>query len=363
MSLWKHEEISFIMEEFFKNGSSITGAQRSFRRHFGKRAAPSRKVILRAVRNFRKTGNIKKRQSPGRPRTVRNEENIKIISATIAQDPQQSTRRLAQVVSLKRSSVQRVLKNDLKLYPYKAQVVQQLIPADKVNRVKFCEWLMEKCTAEQNFMQKLITSDEAHFHLYGHTNKQNCRFWAKENPRILNEKPLHSVRVTVWCALTFDCVIGPFFFEDEQGAAVTVTAERYNHMLTNFFIPELQRLGLISKQLWMQQDGATSHTAHLPMATLRQHFPGRLISRFGDINWPSRSPDLTPPDYFLWGYLKDRVYRNKPQTLQQLKENIRREVATISNALLHRVMRSMFERAEECCRRSGEHLSDVIFKN
>ena len=134
-------------------------------------------------------------------------------------------------------------------------------------------------------------------------------------------------------------------------------------MLIIFFIPELQRLGLISKQLWMQQDGATSHTAHLPMATLRQHFPGRLISRFGDIHWPSRSPDLTPPDYFLWGYLKDRVYRNKPQTLQQLKENIRREVAVISNALLHCVMRSMFERAEECCRRSGEHLSDVIFKN
>ncbi|XP_075164295.1 uncharacterized protein LOC142236896 [Haematobia irritans] len=41
-----------------------------------------------------------------------------------------------------------------------------------------------------------------------------------------------------------------------------------------------------------------------------------------NLRWPPRSPDLTAPDFFLWGYLKDKVYVNNPQTLQQLKDNI-----------------------------------------
>ena len=47
---------------------------------------------------------------------------------------------------------------------------------------------------------------------------------------------------------------------------------------------------------------STAHTARKSMAVLREMFPGRLISLTGDISWPARSPDLTPCDYFLWGY-------------------------------------------------------------
>lgn len=67
-----------------------------------------------------------------------------------------------------------------------------------------------------------------------------------------------------------------------------------------------------------QQDGATAHTAIQSMNTLRRLFPGRLISWFGDIHWPTR---LNVPDFYLWGFLKYRVDKNKPHfiTLQELK--------------------------------------------
>ena len=217
------------------------------------------------------------------------------------------------------------------------------------------------CRGEEYFIQHLITSDEAHFDLSGYVNKQNSRFWGRENPQIVHERPLHSKRVTVWCALTYSCVIGPYFFEDENGAAVTVTAERYNHMLNTFFLPELQRLNLTD--MWMQQDGATSHTARLSMTTLRANFPGHLISRFGDIHWPSRSPDLTPVDFFLWGYLKDRVYAGRPHTTEELKQSIHREITAIPVDLLNRTLRDMRNRALECFSRDGEHLRDVIFRS
>ena len=77
---------------------------------------------------------------------------------------------------------------------------------------------------------------------------------------------------------------------------------------------------------WFQQDGATAHTAR---ETMRAAFPGRLISRFGDLSWL----DLTSPDSYLWGYLKGKVNLNKPNTLQGIN-NIIEEISLINLAVL-----------------------------
>lgn len=81
----------------------------------------------------------------------------------------------------------------------------------------------------------ILFSDEAHFHLNGHVNKQNCRYWAAENPRAKHQKPLHSPKVTVWAAISAHGIIGPYFFENQQGQSVTVNSDRYIAMLRNFF--------------------------------------------------------------------------------------------------------------------------------
>ncbi|GFS55407.1 uncharacterized protein TNCV_1626951 [Trichonephila clavipes] len=91
-------------------------------------------------------------------------------------------------------------------------------------------------------------------------------------------------------------------------------------MITNFFIPELNNHDV--QELWFQQDGATCHTARATVDLLKDTFGDRLISRFGPVNWLPRSCDLTPLDYFLWGYVKSLVYADKPQTLDHLEDNI-----------------------------------------
>ncbi|GFW22210.1 uncharacterized protein TNCV_1429641 [Trichonephila clavipes] len=96
-------------------------------------------------------------------------------------------------------------------------------------------------------------------------------------------------------------------------------------MITNFFIPELNNHDV--QDLWFQQDGATCHTARATIDLLKDTFGDRLISRFGPENRPPRSCDLTPLDYFLWGYVKSLVYADKPQTLDHLEDNIRRVIA------------------------------------
>ncbi|GFV19759.1 uncharacterized protein TNCV_479851 [Trichonephila clavipes] len=91
---------------------------------------------------------------------------------------------------------------------------------------------------------------------------------------------------------------------------------------------------LQSQELWFQQDGATCHTARATNDLLKDTFGDRLISRVGPVNWPPRSCDLTPLDYFLWGYVKSMVYADKPQTLDHLEDNIRRVIADIRPQIL-----------------------------
>lgn len=91
-------------------------------------------------------------------------------------------------------------------------------------------------------------------------------------------------------------------------------------MLTDFVWPEMEDMDL--DDVYFQQDGATCHTSRETIELLHEKFPGRVISRNGDVNWPSRSCDLTPLDFFLWGYVKDKVYANAPQTIDALKDNI-----------------------------------------
>ena len=179
-------------------------------------------------------------------------------------------------------------------------------------------------------------SDEAHFHLSGTANKQSFRYWAENNPRDLHQRPLHSPRVTVRCAVSPLGAVGPYCFE-EGGETVTVTSNRYCVMLENFLRPRLEEFD-DSEDFWFQQDGATAHTARRSLGILREMFPSRLISLRGDIGWPARSPDLTPCDFFLWGCLKTEVYNHRPQTLEALKGAILEEVAAIPPEMTNIVM-------------------------
>ena len=142
------------------------------------------------------------------------------------------------------------------------------------------------------------------------------------------EQPLHPQRVTVWCGFWSGGVIGPYFFENDAGATVSVNGLRYRTMLTDFFWPELDAMDV--DDVYFQQDGATCHTAGETMALLREKFPGRVISRNGDFDWPPRSCDLTPLDFFLWGYVKNKVYANAPANIEALKDNIRAVIREIN---------------------------------
>jgi hypothetical protein len=106
-----------------------------------------------------------------------------------------------------------------------------------------------------------------------------------------------------------------------------------------------------------QQDGASCHISAASMAEIESFFPGRVISKG---LWPPRSPDLTPPDFFLWSHLKGRVYMNRPRTLEDLRENIQREVQAVSPQVLVATFGNMQRRVQLCLDAQGEHFQDIL---
>lgn len=361
MSQWTGAHRAFAVEAYFANNNSINAARRRFCSNFDIRRlkdGPPNQLIWAWVQKFRETGSVGNEPRPGPSTTVTTPENVELVRREILQNPRKSVRKIAASTGVKKTSVHKIIRKKLKFYPYKLQIIQQLKEDDYIKRLNYARVVLERFSTPTRLCN-IFFSDEAHFHIGGYVNKQNMRYWSASNPKEVHEKPLHSPKTTVWCAVSGNGIIGPYFF----GRGETVNAQRYRAMLDNFFIPELHRHVGYNNRTHFQQDGATAHTARDSMAKVRELFPGKLISRFGDIAWPPRSPDLTPCDFFLWGYLKSRVYTNSPSTIEALQENIRREIAAISPELCKRVFANMRERLQECLRLEGRHLSGVIFKN
>uniref|UniRef100_A0A1Y1JZD5 DUF4817 domain-containing protein n=1 Tax=Photinus pyralis TaxID=7054 RepID=A0A1Y1JZD5_PHOPY len=355
---WSVEHRTFCVKAYFENGRSIVRVQRAFRLRFNiapRGRIPDRNCILSWVNAFETSGNVSTiRRGP--QNSVITPENVERVRVAIQQSPRRSIRKQSQVLGISRRSMHRIIKEHLHMHPYKMVVVQELKPRDYEARQIASENILAALPRDA----VVFFSDEAHFHLSGCVNKQNMRYWSETNPRELHQRPLHSDRVTVWCALSKNGIIGPYFFE-ENDRAVSVNSARYLTMIQEFFLHALDEMG-VDEDVWFQQDGATAHTARRVMEFLRGRFPGRLISLRGDLDWPARSPDLAPCDFFLWGYLKSKVYNDRPRTIEDLKNNIRANIAEIPVEMLGRVHENFRKRLDQCIQSEGAHMPDTLFK-
>ena len=80
-------------------------------------------------------------------------------------------------------------------------------------------------------------------------------------------------------------------------------------------------IGVFSR-LWWAHDGAPAHTSVDVSTSKIKYFRHKVIALHHPHGWPPRSPDLAPCDFFLWGYLKSKVYATAPLNLEDLKQRI-----------------------------------------
>jgi hypothetical protein len=331
--------------QWFVKLKSPTLVQRQFRRLY-KKAAPTRVTIRRWLKQFEDTGSVLHKKGAGRPRT--SVIDVERVRTAFLRSPQKSVRQASRELQLPPATVHKVMHKRLGLHAYKIQMVQELKPHDGPLRKAFAIDMLERIENDQNFLKNVVFSDEATFHISGKVNRHNCRIWGSENPHVIREHQRDSEKVNVWCALYHNTVIGPFFFAEK-----TITGITYLDMLEQFALPQLSNLqpGIV-----FQQDGAPPHWNLNVRAFLDTTFPGRWIGRGGPIAWPPRSPDVTPLDFFMWGYVKNIVYETKVQDVETMRARITSAVAMITPEMLARTWLEIEKRLHILRATNGSHV-------
>lgn len=112
--------------------------------------------------------------------------------------------------------------------------------------------------------------------------------------------------------------------------------------------------------MWFMQDGCPAHFAMGVRQSVTAMFGPNWIGRGGPVPWPARSPDLTVMDYYLWGRLKEIVYRTAPTTKDDMKDRIREACRRLSEEEVRHAVDNVSQRVERCLEAGGRHFEHIM---
>lgn len=268
---YDNEQIATVVA-FAVAHNNCEEARRLFQNKYGKAAPP-----VRTIRDWRtrfvQTLSVLPRSHAGDQshRRISNEKEAEILGA-FGDDPMTSQRKVAIQCATSLSTVNRVLKKE-NMRPWKLTTVQELKDTDLEKRLNFCNFVNEH---DEDWINNIVFSDEATFHLNGRVNLHNCYYYATENPHQIVEKPMKSKSVTIWAMISYRHGIIYHVFDG------TVNGQNYSHLLETVVVPFFQR----NRSCIYQHDGAPAHWSLAVRHLLNTHLPNRWIGRNGPIECP-----------------------------------------------------------------------------
>lgn len=317
---------------------------------------PDHRVFIR-VHNSYLEGRIPgTARSEGRPRII-DEDLIDNVMVQIVNDPSTSTRVVASRTGLSHMTVHRILRNE-GMHPYHTQKVQDLLPVDYPRRVIFCREMLNRIRADPDFFDNILWTDESCFTRNGIFNIHNIHSWNFDNPHEIRRHNFQrQFSVNLWTGVFRGQLIGPFEIPTR------LNGEGFLHFLENNLCNILEDVNLtIRNRMFFQCDGAPCHSARIVKDLLDSVFPNRWIGRGGPIQWPPRSPDLNPIDFFIWGYYKDLVYNNPYNSIDDLKRSLMsiRDRIRENEEAFRRLKRNFVKRCRLCIECNGAHFEHLL---
>ena len=186
-------------------------------------------------------------------------------------------------------------------------------------------------------------------------------FWGQAELHKHTHRPLNQEKVTVWCDTGRYWHHQATFLWWRQWE-LSDNGRQWSLHCAHTDQVQRKRRGVYTNTVIYQQVVAPSHCSDRSLEFCRWYFPGgRLLSRCTDFPWLLYSPDLNTVDFFLLGYLKEKIYNNNPQTLAALKDNIRREIKRIPAEIIGPVIKNFNVRVAAIIRQRGtciEHINN-----
>ena len=311
----KSKDIQKLVLSKYKNGDNATQISHDLK------GALSRTTVFEWCRMIRTTGSIQLSTPPGCHRLVRTKKMIQKVKRRLNGKKRLSTRKLAIELEVSRSSVQRMLRDDLGCRAFKKRIEPLITDIQKGKRKTFANWIRTNFKKEQTL--KFLFSDEKMFDLDGMYNAQNDRIWAVDRAEAdkkggVKQKRKFPQKVMVWLGACSKGVT-PLVILDKG----TVNHERY----IKDVLPVALKYGndVFGDDWTFQQDGATAHTHALTQQWCKDNFPSFLDKD----HWPPNSPDLNPLDYSIWDGFVYQMDWNKVKSKQTLIDELKRAVKKI----------------------------------
>lgn len=234
----------------------------------------------------------------GRPADTCTPEIIEAVRKLIEKDPRIKAHELAAIVKLSKTSVLRILHDELNLSKLSARwIPRNLTEAQKRDRVRKARALLRRYRDDpDNFVDRVVTGDEVWLFHWDPESKQESMEW-----REIGANPPLKARTRPSCGKLMATI-----FWDSKGVLLvdylehgaTINAAYYCQLLRNLREAiRRKRHGKLALGILLLHDNARVHTAHTTQAVIRE-------CRFEVLDHPPYSPDMAPSDYYLFRHLK-----------------------------------------------------------
>lgn len=252
---------------------------------------------------------------------------------------------------MSQSGIARLLKNELKLKPYKAQKALELTEKQKHVRLQRAEELLR--LAESDQFPNIVFSGVKNFPIDQSGNSQNNHIYLTEYQyknlkHLLATREQHPAEVMVWAAVTADGRSPIVFVDPDIKSDATYYREDVLVAALKPWVCEH-----FGRRPWtFQQDSAPSHKARVNQEWLKNNVPNFIRTT----QWLSNSSDANPLDFSIWTILDSKVRTKKYQNVEELQEAIVREWAKIPANKIRAACTAFFNRLKAIIKAKGGHI-------
>ena len=317
--------------------------------------------LKKLIQKIDTTGTTARRPGSGRRRTVRTVENIESVEAlALSQDDNPQThrtqRQIARELDISKTSVNRIVKEDLRLQCFKKRKAHELTEANMQARLDRSQSLLRRYPAAMvNF---IWFTDEKIFTVAAPSNSQNDRLYAASgtkkkdiaSARLLRTRSKFSKSLMVSVGVSILGRTAIHFVEP----GVKVNGEYYrNVLLMQGLLPDIRTFG---DYYTFQQDSAPAHRAREPVQLLGNETPNFIRPTL----WPPNSPDLNPVDYQIWSMMEERVYRTKIRDVEDLRQRIIQVWEELDQGIIDASINQWRRRLRTCVTANGGHFEHKL---
>ncbi|XP_054717601.1 histone-lysine N-methyltransferase SETMAR-like [Uloborus diversus] len=286
----------------------------------------------------------------GRPSTSKTDNNVSCVRELLNSDRRMSVRLLSDSLNLPKTIVHEIVSEELGMRKICAKLEPKVLTdAQKTHRLEVSKEMKKMCRDNTNFLDNVITGDESWIFEYDPETKRQSAEWHTTASPSQKKARMSKSRVKSMLIVFFD--VKGVVHHEFVPPGKTVTGQFYKEVLQRLN-NRVTRVGKEIKNCWkLHHDNAPSHTSFVVTSYLTK-------IRVDALPQPPYSPDLAPPDFFLFPKLKRELKGKHWDTVETIQSTTTSLLKSLSVEDFQGAFNSWKSRWQKCIDAEGSYFED-----